>query len=186
MRCVLPNAPSRPITVNNGYVMPGWYDIKSFDRMGDAKKLEDEEGILQSKENITKLLDEEFKLFKSNQSGKVILGGFSQGAAISLLTGLSYPNNRLKAIVAASGYTLQRWKKEVPNHITVHEQQKNIPVYIHHGEDDQVVSYQYASMCYEELKNEHGVNLIIETDPYQGHHFTDEQVSFYHKLLNEF
>ncbi|MBL8520293.1 MAG: carboxylesterase, partial [Betaproteobacteria bacterium] len=27
LRFIFPQAPSRPISINNGYVMPGWYDI---------------------------------------------------------------------------------------------------------------------------------------------------------------
>ncbi len=76
-RCLLPNAPMRPITLNGGYVMRGWYDIKTLDRMGDAKHLEDKQGILESKELLSQLLDIEHEKLEGKNS--VILGGFSQG-----------------------------------------------------------------------------------------------------------
>ena len=31
IRFVFPHAPSIPVSINNGYVMPAWYDIFSFD-----------------------------------------------------------------------------------------------------------------------------------------------------------
>ena len=34
LRFIFPQAPSRPITINNGQVMPGWYDIS----MGELQR----------------------------------------------------------------------------------------------------------------------------------------------------
>ena len=31
IRFIFPHAPSIPVTINNGYVMPAWYDIKQMD-----------------------------------------------------------------------------------------------------------------------------------------------------------
>ena len=35
VRHLLPDAPERPITINMGYRMRGWYDIKSFEDPAD-------------------------------------------------------------------------------------------------------------------------------------------------------
>lgn len=53
VRFVFPNAPIRPITINNGYAMRGWYDILSLDRL-DQKQ--DEAGLLESKAAIEALI----------------------------------------------------------------------------------------------------------------------------------
>ena len=42
VRFIFPNAPIIPITINQGYQMPGWYDIISNDIVSG----EDEQGIL--------------------------------------------------------------------------------------------------------------------------------------------
>ena len=34
VRYVFPHAPSIPVTINQGCIMPAWYDIKSFDARG--------------------------------------------------------------------------------------------------------------------------------------------------------
>ena len=42
VRFIFPHAPSIPVTINNGYVMPAWYDIKSMDggRHVDTEQIE--------------------------------------------------------------------------------------------------------------------------------------------------
>lgn len=41
VRYVFPNAPEMPVTINSGYVMRAWYDI----REGDLTQREDEAGL---------------------------------------------------------------------------------------------------------------------------------------------
>ena len=42
VRFIFPNAPSRPVTINGGYVMPAWYDITelNIDRKIDTTQLD--------------------------------------------------------------------------------------------------------------------------------------------------
>ena len=51
IRFIFPSAPSMPVTVNGGYVMPAWYDIIGRNPMDP----EDANGIKQSATAITKL-----------------------------------------------------------------------------------------------------------------------------------
>ena len=44
IRFIFPHAPLRPITINQGYQMPGWYDITSMEITDE----EDEAGIRES------------------------------------------------------------------------------------------------------------------------------------------
>ena len=73
IRFVFPNAPHIPVSVNGGYVMPAWYDIRSADLL----HREDEQGLRASQKSIEELIDLE------RQSGieQIILAGFSQGCA---------------------------------------------------------------------------------------------------------
>ena len=59
---ILPNAPLIPITVNQGLVMHGWYDIKSF-------KFEEHDikGLHHSVNSIEKVIQDRLK--KSNKYG---------------------------------------------------------------------------------------------------------------------
>lgn len=97
VRFVFPHAPSRPVTLNNGYVMPAWYDILSLDRNNNAK-LDD---ILETVAWINALIDEQIEL--GIKAEHIVLAGFSQGGVIALHTALRYPK-RLGGIMALSTY----------------------------------------------------------------------------------
>lgn len=143
VRFVFPNAPIRPITINNGYAMRGWYDILSLDRLD---KKQDEVGLLESKAAIEALIQ------KENARGipceRIFLAGFSQGCAMALLTGLRYPE-KLAGIIALSGY--------LPLHQQMPEKaaqaNKNTPIFWAHGDFDPVVPLAMAQMSRELLNS---------------------------------
>ena len=56
VRFIFPHAPAIPVTCNNGYVMPAWYDIYSLDEAG---RRADEAGIRASREAIRALIARE-------------------------------------------------------------------------------------------------------------------------------
>ncbi len=97
IRFVFPHAPSIPVTINGGYVMPAWYDIFA----ADLQRREDDAGIRRSALAIEALIARE------NQRGvdtrRIMLAGFSQGCAVALHTGLRHPQP-LAGIIALSGY----------------------------------------------------------------------------------
>ncbi len=67
--------------------MPSWFDIYSFGFNAE----EDEEGMLKSSKSISELITAEIKAGISES--RIVLGGFSQGGAMSLLTGLQPDRN---------------------------------------------------------------------------------------------
>ena len=85
VRFVFPHAPSMPVTVNQGYVMPAWYDILS----ADFERRADEPGVRTSADRIERLLQRERDSGIASQ--RIVLAGFSQGGAIALHLGLRYP-----------------------------------------------------------------------------------------------
>jgi phospholipase/carboxylesterase len=99
IRFVFPYAPVRPITVNGGMKMRGWYDIYEL----NLSAREDLEGIKDSEKLVELLIEREITL--NVPSNRIILAGFSQGAAISLYVGARYPKP-LGGIIALSGYLL--------------------------------------------------------------------------------
>jgi phospholipase/carboxylesterase len=97
VRFVFPHAPQRPVTVNNGYVMRAWYDIKSFTPEGRA----DAAGVAESARRVDDYLRNETAL--GVPSARIVLAGFSQGGAVALHAGLRYPE-RLAGLLALSCY----------------------------------------------------------------------------------
>lgn len=84
VKWVLPNAPSRCITANRGFVMAGWFDLLSWD-LGD--KHEDRDGMLDSARMIDKYIQDEINT--GIPAERIVVGGFSQGGSMSLLAGLT-------------------------------------------------------------------------------------------------
>ncbi|KAJ8087022.1 hypothetical protein PM082_005847 [Marasmius tenuissimus] len=144
VKWVLPHAPQRPITANMGMVMPGWFDIKSFEGF---KAAEDEAGMMESVRGLTQLIDAEIAL--GLPANRIVLGGFSQGAAMSLLTGLTSEKPQLAGVVVLSGWLPLRQKfKE-----TVSSYAKSTPVFWGHGTADPLVKLELANESIEALKS---------------------------------
>jgi len=95
LRFVFPNAPIRPITVNGGAEMRGWYDIDPSSSVVGG------DDINESAAAIKALVENEIANgFKSNQ---IVLAGFSQGGVIALELGLS-TDHKMAGIMALSTY----------------------------------------------------------------------------------
>ena len=60
VRWVLPRAPVRPVTVNNGYRMRAWYDIYEFGAQARSDTREDAAGL---RESFSGCLQEFFSQF---------------------------------------------------------------------------------------------------------------------------
>jgi phospholipase/carboxylesterase len=97
IRFVFPNAPLRPVTINQGHVMRAWYDIRAL----AGVRREDEAGVRQSARQIEALIARERQ--RGIAPGRLVLAGFSQGGAMALHVGLRYPE-RLAGILALSCY----------------------------------------------------------------------------------
>lgn len=131
LRFVFPHAPVRPVTINGGMAMRAWYDILGFNRGVPH----DEVGIRASDVEVRTLIQRE------NQRGiptnRIVLGGFSQGGAISLFSGPRYPE-KLAGIMALSCYMLLEdllpTERTKVNYAT--------PVFLAHGNQDPVVDFR--------------------------------------------
>jgi len=97
IRFIFPHAPSLPVTINGGYVMPAWYDIRGSDLLSR----QDDAGIRTSEQAIQALIANE--IARGIAPERIVLAGFSQGCAMALHTGLRYPK-KLAGIMALSGY----------------------------------------------------------------------------------
>lgn len=128
VRFVFPQAPTMPVTINGGYRMPSWYDI----RVTDLGREEDADGLRASRDAIEALIAREKQ--RGVAARRIVLAGFSQGCAMALLTGLRHAE-RLAGVVGMSGY--------LPIASTTAEERHpanaDLPVFLAHGTRDGVV-----------------------------------------------
>lgn len=130
IRFVFPHATSMSVSINGGYMMPAWYDI----RHTDIGYEQDEQGIVDSSRMIQLLIDrEEMHGISSN---RMILAGFSQGAAMALHVGMRQ-GEPLAGIMALSGYLplAEKAEKELCS------KTKSTSVFMAHGVHDPVVPF---------------------------------------------
>lgn len=128
IRFIFPHAPAQPVTINGGYVMPAWYDIRG----ADLTSREDEAGIRTSEKAICALVERE--IARGIPASHIVLAGFSQGCAMALHTGLRYPQ-ALAGIVALSGYL------PLADQLAAERTPANAhtPLFMAHGNQDPVV-----------------------------------------------
>lgn len=175
---IFPNAPSIPITLNAGMRMPGWYDIT--DLSSDlGNRTEDEAGIVKSQKVFHSLIAEEIKA--GIPSERIVLGGFSQGGAMSLLAGVTCPT-KLGGIFGLSCYLLLQGKiremvpKENPN--------KETKIFMGHGDSDPLVRYAWGQKTAETLK-EWGWNVELKTYKGLQHSASPQEIDDLEKYIAE-
>ncbi len=144
IRFIFPHAPTRPVTINNGYVMRAWYDIAFGDLEGNTRKA-DEKGVRESQAQIGQLIERENS--RGIATKKIVLAGFSQGGAIALHTGLRYPET-LAGVMALSTYM------PLAESFALEATPANArtPLFMAHGTHDPVVPYAMGSSSRERLQ----------------------------------
>lgn len=140
-RFVFPHAPPRPITLNGGMVMRGWFDIAALAEGAP----EDEEGMRHSAELVRRLIAGQNE--KGIAAARIVLAGFSQGGALALYTALQYAG-RLAGAAALSAW-LPAAQSVLAN---VHEQNRALPIFCAHGAHDSMVPAVFAERGCEQLR----------------------------------
>lgn len=156
IRFIFPQAPDRPITVNNGYVMPGWYDIKGVD-LADK---EDLPGITESQATLEGLIADQ--VAQGVPSKNIILAGFSQGGAVAYYTGIR-SSHKLAGILALSTY-LPFILKAQSEHSGVN---LSTPILAMHGRQDPVVPIAAGQLSAESLRD---LGYTVEWKEYSMDH----------------
>lgn len=162
-RFIFPHAPQIPVSINGGYVMRAWYDIKHVDLV----RQEDEQGIRQSQQVVDSLIQQHIQAgFKSTQ---IALVGFSQGGAITYQTGLR-SRHRLAGLIALSTYLpcVDSFESESN---ALHQ---DIPIMAVHGSQDNIVPMARGEKAVELLKR-HGYTVQWSTYP-MAHSVCGEEV----------
>ncbi len=140
-RFVFPHAPMRPVTLNGGYVMRAWYDILGTPQA----RQEDEAGLRQSQAEIEALITREAA--RGMPPERIVLMGFSQGCAMTLLTGLRH-RERLGALVGLSGYL------PLAASTTTERSDANalVPIFMAHGQADPMIGIDRARASRDALR----------------------------------
>lgn len=119
-------------------------------RQKSLQKGEDEDGagILQSRDYFHGLIQQEIK--DGISADRIILGGFSQGGAMSIFAGLTAPV-KIGGIVGLSSWLLlnQKFKEYVPEGNI----NKDTPIFMGHGNRDPLVLYDLAKDSEKALKD---------------------------------
>ena len=160
-RFILPQAPVRPVSLNNGFPMPSWYDIIALTSPREIKQSELDE----SSQYVISLIDDEVN--KGISRDRIVLAGFSQGGAVVLHTAFIAYDKPIAGVMALSTYSAT-----FNDNITIGEAQKSIPTLHLHGSLDPVVKMELGIAAKDFLKAQ-GVQTTWHDYPMQ------------HEVINE-
>jgi phospholipase/carboxylesterase len=156
VRFVFPHAPMRPVTINGGYVMRAWYDIRD----DSGVRREDPAGVRASRKAIEALIEREKE--RGVPAAAIVLAGFSQGGAMALYTGLRY-GERLAGVMALS-CSLPLADTLVAEAAPAN---RDVPIFMAHGTHDPMIPMARALRAREVLT---GLGYRLEWHEYQMPH----------------
>ncbi|KAJ7223956.1 Phospholipase/carboxylesterase/thioesterase [Mycena rebaudengoi] len=133
VKWVLPHSPSMSVTANGGMVMPSWFDILSFGFDSE----EDQPGMLKTAHSLNQLITAEVDA--GIPASRIVLGGFSQGGAMSLLTGLTAERKLAGLAIMSAWLPLRNQFKSMAS-----AHAASIPIFWGHGSADPLVKYEFA------------------------------------------
>ena len=162
-RFVLPQAPTRPVTINGGYEMPSWYDIKA---MSPARAISREQ-LDESAERVIDLIEQQKA--SGIDASRIFLAGFSQGGAVVLHAAFVKWQGALGGVLALSTYA-----PTFSDELELSASQQRIPALCLHGQYDEVVQNAMGRSAYEHLK-QRGVTVTWQEYP-MGHEVLPEEI----------
>ena len=177
---VFPHAPKIPIAANMNMAMPGWFNIYEFG--GNPNSKQDAEGFLASVDKIKQLVKEQQDL--GIKAENIIVGGFSQGAALSLAA-LALLDVKIGGIVALSGFCT------IPDIIKLKSTGVNAdtPVFQGHGTADPIVPFALGEAARDLYKGLGYTNYTFKSYPGLAHSADEGELvevqQFIAKILNK-
>ncbi|XP_020288084.1 acyl-protein thioesterase 1 isoform X3 [Pseudomyrmex gracilis] len=163
VKLICPTAPTMPVTLNGGFRMPSWFDLRSL----DPSSPEDEDGIRKAAGTIHSIIAEE--VAAGIPTSRIVLGGFSQGGALAMFSALTFPEP-LAGIIALSAWLPlhQRFPAEAIGN-------RNTPLIQCHGDIDPIVPYRWGQITASLLKQ---FMSNTEFKTYRGmmHTFSQEEM----------
>ena len=163
-RMVLPHAPVRPISMNNGYKMRGWFDLFSLENIDK----EDEKGLLETWKIIERLIAQQENQGISRR--RIFLGGFSQGGCMALFSALKL-KEPIGGIFGLSCYL------PLMNAFDIKHVGKGIltPIFLGYGKSDTVVPPPFSEISANELTKLGARTLWVKGYPGVEHNMCLEE-----------
>ncbi|KAH6885340.1 Phospholipase/carboxylesterase/thioesterase [Thelonectria olida] len=180
VKFILPHAPRIPITVNGGMRMPGWFDV--FALGGDVNTLvrqEDGDGIKLSQQYFHDLIQQEID--SGIPADRIVVGGFSQGGAMSLLSGLTF-KTKLAGIIGLSAWLVL--SQSFNTLVSPTDANRQTPVMMYHGDQDPVVPTNRGKLSADKL-TELGYDVTWKTYPGMGHSACIEELDDVEAFLRQ-
>lgn len=115
----------------------------------DIRAQQDEAGILVSREYVNGLIQAEID--SGIPANRIVVGGFSQGGALSLFAGLT-AKVKLAGIVGLSSYL--PLDSKFANFVRESDLNHDTPILMCHGDSDQVVPVNFGKLSFEMLKSQ--------------------------------
>lgn len=156
LRFIFPHAPYRPVTINGGYEMRAWYDI-AVEPRGFRQ---DEAHIRESARHVSELIAGQCAA--GVDSRRIVLAGFSQGAALALHTGLRHPQPLAGVMALSMPIPLP---DRIPDEL--HAANAALPVFLAHGTSDAIVPYAMGEFGHRLLQQ---LKLPVEWHSYNMPH----------------
>ncbi|KAL2356225.1 acyl-protein thioesterase 1 [Cryomyces antarcticus] len=168
---------------NRDAMQQAWYTPSSLSPFPSSRpELDDEEdeaGMLESVAYIVGLIDG--LVAEGVPAGRIVLAGFSQGAAMSLLTALISPRHsgRLAGVAALSGYLpIEKRIQALRAAAGLPETVGEMPVFVARGTKDMLVPRRYLRICVDALaelgmrerksEEEGSGDGVLEVHEYEG------------------
>ena len=169
IRFIFPNAPVRPITINGGMEMRGWYDIDPGAPLAGTKDIQESAAAIRA------LVEAEIE--SGIASERIALAGFSQGGVIALEVGLSHPQ-KLAGIMALSTYLHDH--EQVTERIGLAN--VDTPIFMAHGLSDPMIPITRAITSRQALLD---LNYHVEWHEYaMGHQVCPQEITHISQWLN--
>ncbi len=137
VRHILPHAPHRPITVNQGMIMRAWYDIA----LEGTHWIPSDRDLLDSVAAVDQLIAQQATGLRAD---KIFLAGFSQGGAVALAAATRHTPH-IGGVLALSTYLPLPDQLPPPN-------TSKLPIFMAHGREDPVIEYSRAEHSREILE----------------------------------
>ncbi len=176
LKIVCPTAPSIPVTLNQGFVMPAWYDIRNLDPRGEDR--EDLDGVDKSTKLLEAIIDMEARTVEGGRS-KVMIGGFSQGGAIAMNAVLR-AKEPLAGLVALSTYIPG---DKAPDNME--KQSVATPILHCHGEMDGMIPFERGVLTSKILKEFAAKDYSFHGFPNMDHECIPEELDLVKEFINK-
>lgn len=163
---ILPTAPTQPVTLNGGMSMNSWYDIVGL----DDRAAETCAGLPESRAIISELLQKEADA--GIPYNRMMLAGFSQGGALSLVTGLQLPvEKKLAGLLVMSGYLAGAKDFRLTPGV------ESMPILHCHGTADPMVKFSWAEKTKDEVTRQGATDYTLRSYTGLGHSLNQEEIN---------